>query len=74
MIDVDSLTDASESNPDISNVDAFTILLLDVSALQNVENKCEIEPTLNDVGNLVLIFEAKSRKDSQFCYDVTVVC
>ncbi len=70
---MDSLTDASESNPDISTVDAFTISLLDVKDFQNVESRCDIEPTLNDVGNLVLVFEAKSRRDSRYCYEITMV-
>ena len=39
MIDVDPLTDAPETNPDFSTVDAFTVSLLDVTALQNVDSR-----------------------------------
>ena len=67
VLDIDALTDAAETNPDISTVDAFTVSLLDVNIFESVETMCNVEATLNDEGHLIVVFEARSRRDSSTC-------
>jgi len=73
VLDVDALTDAAETNPDIGTVDAFTVSLLDVNIFQSVEMSCDVEATLNDEGHLMVVFEAKSRSHSSTCSEAARV-
>ena len=73
IVDEDALRDASEFHPDLITTEVFAESLLSASQLQSYPQNCDIDVLLNSIGNLMLIFNAKTRSDARACYDNALV-
>lgn len=75
VVDVDAITDASETNPDLQVVDSFTLQLLQVEGLANITSRCIVEVGLTSTGNIQIVFKIKNLdEDADFCHQASKVC
>jgi hypothetical protein len=72
VVDVDAITDASVTNPDLQVVDSFTVQLLTVQELANISEQCSVEVGLTDVGHLQIVFKSLS-ENAEFCFEASQV-
>lgn len=70
----EALSDAADTNPAINSVDSFTASLLDVIELRDVYQRCAIELGINDVGDLLIVFQRLTTSDARFCNSKIKVC
>ena len=73
VVDIDAITDASDTNPDLQVVDSFTVQLLTVEELVNISDRCTVEVGLTSVGHLQIVFKSLL-EDAEFCFDASKVC
>lgn len=73
VVDIDAITDASETNPDLQVVDSFTLQLLQVDELANISDSCAIEVGVTETGAVQLVFRSLSEEDTEFCFQASKV-
>ena len=72
-MDLDAITDASDTNPDLQVVDSFTLALLEAEVLANISNRCSVEVGLTDTGHLQVVFNTLAAEFADFCLQISNV-
>jgi len=63
------MRDASEFHPDLITTEVFAESLLSATPLQSSSQNCDVDIVLNYIGNLMVVFNAKTTSDAKPCHD-----
>lgn len=72
-VDRDALQEASQSDPAVATLDGFVSRMTASFIFQDVPERCTLESTLTDTGNVVIVMQPRDSNDSEFCHNKTEV-